>query len=47
MNDISWKTINTFLMMNPKILVNHHLQSYNDFLKKQGIHHIYLKAIIH
>ncbi len=40
MDDISWKTIKTYFNDNPKILVKHHIQSYNDFFEK-GIINIF------
>ena len=33
-SNISWKILNTYFNDNPNFLINHHLQSYNDFFDK-------------
>jgi DNA-directed RNA polymerase II subunit RPB2 len=39
-NPTIWKIINTYFRDNPKILAGHHIDSYNDFIKK-GIFQIF------
>jgi DNA-directed RNA polymerase II subunit RPB2 len=40
MEDISWKIIHKYFTDNPNNLVNHHLESYNDFFSG-GINRIF------
>ena len=32
-NPVSWKLLNLYFKDNPSFLINHHLESYNDFFK--------------
>ena len=38
--ETAWKILDKYFEDNPKALINHHIESYNDFMDK-GIHQIF------